>query len=112
MPRERFERGAVVAYLGRHWLIWNYPRGRFGNPRALPIVPQTGPLHRSHARLPLKHRAARVVHTLDPQQLPGRDCVLVGQLDPDTITAIDRTMHRARVALDLEQRHVRCPINA
>src|SRR5215469_2951619 len=101
MPRDRFERGAIVAYLGRNWVIWSYPRARSAEPTALPIMPQSGPRHRSQVRIDLSGRAC-LVHTLEPATLVSADCELREQLSFATIAQIELTMRRAAEARDLE----------
>lgn len=101
MSRERFERGAVVAYSGRSWVIWSYPRARYAEPLALPIVPQHGPRHRSHVRVDLGGRAV-MIQTLDAVPLVGADCMQTGRLTHDVISEIEQTMQRAALARDLE----------
>jgi len=102
MARDRFERGAVVAYLGRNWVVWSYRRAhRYAEPVALPVVPQTGPRHRSHVRIDLSGRTC-LIQTLEPLSLVAADCVLVGQLPFSTIAEIDLTMRRAAQARDME----------
>jgi hypothetical protein len=101
MKREHFERGAVVASLGRNWVVWSYPRARYAEPLALPIVPQTGPRHRSHVRVDLRKRTC-VIHTLDLVPLVSAECLLLEQLPFDAIAEIELTMRRAAHARDLE----------
>ena len=101
MGRDRFERGAVVAYLGHNWVVWSYPRARYAEPLALPIVPQTGPRHRSQVRVDLRGRTC-LIQTLEPLSLVSADCTLVEQLPFSTIAEIDLTMRRAAQARDME----------
>jgi hypothetical protein len=101
MKREHFERGAVVAFQGRNWVVWSYPRARYAEPLALPVVPQTGPRHRSHVRVDLRKRTC-VIHTLDLVPLVSADCLLLEQLPFDAIAEIELTMRRAAHARDLE----------
>jgi hypothetical protein len=101
MGRDRFERGAVVVYLGRNWVVWSYPRVRDAEPVALPIVPQTGPRHRSCVRVDLRGRTC-LIQTLEPLSLVAADCTLLEQLPFSTIAEIDLTMRRAAQARDME----------
>jgi hypothetical protein len=101
MKREHFERGAVVASLGRNWVVWSYPRARYAEPLALPIVPQTGPRHRSHVRIDLRNRAC-LIQTLDLVPLVAADCMLLEQLPFNVIAEIELTIRRAVHARELE----------
>ena len=101
MPRDRFERGAVVAYLGKTWIVWAYPRARYAEPFALPVVTQTRPLHRSHVRINLGG-GPLIVQCLDGLGVLGAECVQIGQLDDATIALIDQTIRRASEASDGE----------
>ena len=101
MSRDRFERGAVVASLGRNWVVWSYTRARYAELLALPIVPQTGPRHRSQVRIDLRNRAC-LIQTLDLVPLVSADCILLEQLPFNVIAEIEITMRRAAHARDLE----------
>ena len=90
----------------RTWIVWTYPRGvRFADPIALPVMPQTGPRHRSQERLDLAGRAI-LVHLLDPVSIPGRDCELIGQCTPEIVSLLAASMQRAIAAAELEQRRM------
>jgi hypothetical protein len=104
MARERFERGAVVAYQGRTWIVWAYQRARYAEPFALPVVAQTRPLHRSHVRLDLGS-GPLVVHVLDRQQIVAAYCLSLGQLDDAQIAQIAQTIGRAIEVHTMEQLH-------
>jgi hypothetical protein len=107
MPANRFERGAVVRCNDKTWIVWSYPRGlRFADPIALPVMPQTGPRHRSHARLDLGGRPV-LVHLLDPVSLPQRECERIAQCDPAIVTMLANSMQRAIAAREAEQNAVR-----
>jgi hypothetical protein len=91
----RYERGAVVRCNSRTWIVWTYSRGQgICDPIALPVMPQTGPRHRSQARLDLGGRAV-LVHLLDRVTLPRLDCEHVGQCTPDIVSSLAASMQRA-----------------
>jgi hypothetical protein len=102
MKREHFERRAIVASAGRTWVIWTYPRGRYTDPLALPVVAQHGPRHRSHVRIDLAGCVA-MVQTLDAVPLDASECLLVGRLPLDIVAEIDQTMKRAGLARETER---------
>jgi hypothetical protein len=106
MQVTRYERGAVVRCNNKTWIVWTYPKGpRAGNPIALPVMPQTGPRHRSHARFALGGRPV-LVHLLDPVQLRHADCAFIGQCSDDIVSHLAESMRRAIQASTAEQRQV------
>jgi hypothetical protein len=106
MPAKPLQRGAVVRCNSRIWIIWADPAGvRAGDPIALPLVPQTGPLHRSQARLDFDGRAV-LVHLLDPVSLPRRDCEPIAQCAPEIVVMLAAAMQRAIAANAFEHRFV------
>jgi hypothetical protein len=103
MPADRFERGAVVRCNNKLWIVWTYPRGRFANPTALPVMPQTGPRHRSQIQLTLGGRPV-LVHLLDPVSISQHDCEQIGQCGDTAITLLATSMQRAIDAAEAEKR--------
>ena len=90
----------------RTWIVWSYPDGKpSADPIALPAMPQTGPRHRSHARLDFAGKAI-LVHLLEPATLPARDCELVGQCTPEIVALLAFSMRRAIASHEIEHRHV------
>lgn len=87
--------------------MWNYPRGKFVDPFVLPIVAQTGPLHRSHVRLTGPsfgmHGHALVIRTLEAGTVPRQQCQQVAQCSEAVIALIEITMRRANDAEACEQ---------
>jgi hypothetical protein len=103
MPADRFERGAVVRCNNRTWIVWTYPRGlRFADPIALPLMPQTGPRHRSHVRLTLGSQPL-LVHLLDRVSLPHLDCERIGQCNAEIVALLAASMQRAIDAAEAER---------
>jgi hypothetical protein len=103
MPVDRFERGAVVRCNNRTWIVWAYPRGlRHADPIALPVMPQTGPLHRSQARLSLAGRPV-LVHLLDPVSLPRHNCERIAQCGEATLALLAASMQRAIDAAEADR---------
>lgn len=99
----RFERGAVVRCNFRPWIVWAYPHGKGCiDPIALPVMPQTGPRHRSQLRLDLAGHAV-MVHLLDPVRLPRDACEWVGQCTPEIVSLLAASMQRAIDAAELER---------
>ena len=103
--KDRFERGAIVRCNNRTWIVWAYPRARFAEPIALPVTPQTGPLHRSQIRLTLGGRPV-LVNLLDPVSIPSRDCERIAQCNAETIAILAASMQRAIDAAETERQRV------
>lgn len=86
----------------RTWIVWTYPgRDGFADPVALPVMPQTGPRHRSHVRLDFAGRAI-LVHLLDPVSLPRLGCQQIGQCAPEIVSLLAASMRRAIAASAFE----------
>lgn len=102
----RFERGAVVRCNSRTWIVWAYSRG-FGlcDPIALPVMPQTGPRHRSQERLDFGGRPV-LVHLLEPVTLPRLDCERIGTCTPEIVARLAASMQRAIDAIEAERPRV------
>ena len=112
MPADRFERGAIVRCNNRTWIVWAYPRGlRFADPVALPVTPQTGPLHRSQVRLKLGGRPV-LVHLLDPVTIPHGDCERIAQCGEATVAMLAASMQRAIDAAETERQPARMAASA
>lgn len=104
MAENRFERGAIVRCNNRTWIVWSYPRMRgHVDPWVLPVIPQTGPRHRSHVRLVLGGKRV-LVQVLEHSTLPHADCVPIGQCSPATVAILGASMQRAIEADAMEQR--------
>jgi hypothetical protein len=106
MPADRFERGAIVRCNNKLWIVWTYPRReRFADPIALPVMPQTGPRHRSQIRLTLGGRPV-LVHLLDPVSLPHLGCEQIGQCVDTVVALLGASMQRAIDAASSERQRV------
>src|SRR5271167_3020405 len=108
--KNRFERGAIVQYHDRSWIVWSYPpRVKLGDPICLPVVALNRPQHRSHVRLAaaalgLQQQAMVVViKTNEAEALPRNDCVQTGQCSDQIVSLIATAIVRDHEARSIEQ---------
>ena len=107
MHPTRYARGAVVRCNTRTWIVWTYSRGQgICDPIALPVMPQTGPRHRSQERLDFGGRSV-LVRLLEPTPLARQDCELIGQCTPEIVARLAISMQRAIDAIETERPRMR-----